>query len=286
MLKKIPSQSSEENINDSEKQVDNKEKMYFENDQIIQIQEVSISDHLKKIKLKGIIEIKEVFDSKNYYFITSALCKGPSLEKYITNGNYNNNNELLLNHFLQIANDLQGLHTERIVHMDLKADNVMFAEKGCKDLIIIDLGTAIYYNEKEPLFKERQQKGTIKNYSYDIADSISKGEVYDSSKYDIWCLGLILYHMYFGEELFPKYNFTNILNAGLSFGNKKKYVKNVLKDRKNFNIKEDSKVKNLNTDDIIYTLLTNILTKEDEKRWTLDNIIKEIKKHLNLKEKK
>ena len=87
--------------------------------------------------------------------------------------------------------------------------------------------------------------------------------------------------MYFGEELFPKHNFANILNAGLSFWNKLKYVKNVLKDRENFDIKQDSKVQKLEDNDIIRTLLTYILTKKDEDRCSLDYIIKEIEKHLN-----
>ena len=34
----------------------------------------------------------------------------------------------------------------------------------------------------------------------------------------------------------------------------------------------------LETNDIIHTLLTNILTKNDEDRWSLDDIIKEIYK--------
>lgn len=82
--------------------------------------------------------------------------------------------------------------------------------------------------------------------------------------------------MYFGKELFPKYNFANILNAGLSFWSSLKYVRNVLKDRENFDIKQDSKVQKLDDKSIIYTLLTNILTKEDKNRCSLDYIIKKI----------
>ena len=273
VLKKIPSQlvSSEKNI---------------ENDNVLQVQEVSISYFLEDKEIEGILKIQAVHEYENYYFIKTQLCKGSSLEKYIAGGNYNNNNKLLLNHFLQIANALKNLHGKMIVHMDLKADNVMFAEKDCKNLIIIDLGTAIWYNKTEKPFVEYQQKGAIRNYSYSIAEAISEGNEYDSSKYDIWCLGLILYHMVFGKELFPKYNFTNMLNVGLSFGNKKKYVKNVLEDRKNFDITKDSNVSKLDKGGILYSLLTNILTREDRSRWDLKKIIEEINKHLNLKEKK
>ena len=45
-------------------------------------------------------------------------------------------------------------------------------------------------------------------------------------------------------------------------------------------------MKTLDHNSIIYTLLTNILTKEDKYRWSLDDIITTIEKHLNLKEKK
>ena len=156
---------------------------------------------------------------------------------------------------------------------------MIFTDENCKKLIIIDLGTARPENEENNEYKEQKEIiGTKRNYSYNIAQSIIDKKGYSGKKYDIWCLGLILYHMYFGKELFPKCSFANILNAGLSFGSNLKYIKNVLKDRKNFDIAQDSKVQKLETNDIIHTLLTNILTKNDEDRWSLDDIIKEIYK--------
>lgn len=164
---------------------------------------------------------------------------------------------------------------------------MIFTDENCEKLIIIDLGTAIVEDDKNELDKEQKEIiGTKRNYSYNIAQSIIDKKGYSGKKYDIWCLGLILYHMYFGKELFPKYSFANILNASLSFGSNLKYIKNVLKDRGNFDITQDSKVQKLENNDIIRTLLTHILTKNDEDRCSLDDIIKEIEKHLNLKEKK
>ena len=256
-------------------------KVNNEND-IQEIKELSISTTLKDKEIEGIQKIESTYNTNNYVFIKSKFYKGPTLDKYIEEQNgYENGNkiELILRHFLQIVIALQNLHNSGYVHLDLKSDNLIFTDKNCKKLIIIDLGTARPENEENNEYKEQKEIiGTKRNYSYNIAQSIIDKKGYSGKKYDIWCLGLILYHMYFGEELFPKYSFTNILNASLSFGSNLKYIKNVLKDRKNFDIAQDSKVQKLETNDIIHTLLTNILTKNDEDRWSLDDIIKEIYK--------
>ena len=254
------------------------------------IKELSISAILKEKKIEGVQKIEEISCTKNYIFIKSKFYKGPTLEKYIEEKKgYEKENkiELVLKDFLQIVKALKKLHKENFVHLDLKSDNLIFTDEDCKELIIIDLGTARPEDENKKTLKEQTEIiGTKRNYSYNVAQSIINKEGYSGKKYDIWCLGLILYHMYFGEELFPKYNFANILNAGLSFWSNLKYVKNVSKDRQNFDITKDSKVQKLGTNDIIHTLLTNILTKDDKYRCSLDYIIKEIEKHLNLKEKK
>ena len=256
-------------------------KVNNEND-IQEIKELSITNTLKDKEIKKKKKIESTYNTNNYVFIKSKFYKGPTLEKYIEKQKgYENENkiELVLKHFLQIVIALKNLHEKNYVHLDLKSDNLIFTDENCKKLIIIDLGTARPENEENNEYKEQKEIiGTKRNYSYNIAQSIIDKKGYSGKKYDIWCLGLILYHMYFGEELFPKCSFANILNAGLSFGSNLKYIENVLKDRKNFDIAQDSKVQKLETNDIIHTLLTNILTKNDEDRWSLDDIIKEIYK--------
>lgn len=249
---------------------------------IPEIKEFIISDTLKDKKIKGIQEIEKTIFSDDYIFIKSKFYKGPTLEKYIEEKKgYEKENKikLVLKDFLQIVTALKNLHELNFVHLDLKSDNLIFTDEDCKELIIIDLGTARTEDENNELLKEQTEiLGTKRNYSYNVAQSIINEKGYSGKKYDIWCLGLILYHMYFGEELFPRYNFANILNAGLSFGSNLKYVENVLKDRENFDITQDSNVKTLDSNSSIYNLLTHILTKEDKYRWSLDDIIKEIEK--------
>ena len=256
-------------------------KVNNEND-IQEIKELSISTTLKDKEIEGIQKIESTYNTNNYVFIKSKFYKGPTLEKYIEKQKgYENENkiELVLKHFLQIVIALKNLHEKNYVHLDLKSDNLIFTDENCKKLIIIDLGTARPENEENNEYKEQKEIiGTKRNYSYNIAQSIIDKKGYSGKKYDIWCLGLILYHMYFGKELFPKYSFANILNASLSFGSNLKYIKNVLKDRGNFDITQDSKVQKLENNDIIHTLLTNILTKNDENRCSLDDIIEEINK--------
>lgn len=258
---------------------------------IPEIKEFIISDTLKNKKIGGIQEIEKTIFSDNYIFIKSKFYKGPTLEKYIEEKKgYEKENkiELVLKDFLQIVKALKNLHEENFVHLDLKSDNLIFTDEKCEKLVIIDLGTARTEDENQKLLKEQTEiLGTKRNYSYNVAQSIINEKGYSGKKYDIWCLGLILYHMYFGEELFPRYNFANILNAGLSFGSNLKYVKNVLEDRENFDITQDSKVQKLENNDIIRTLLTHILTKNDEDRCSLEDIIKKIEKFIHpLKDEK
>ena len=256
-------------------------KVNNEND-IQEIKELSISTTLKDKEIEGIQKIESTYNTNNYVFIKSKFYKGPTLEKYIEEQKgYEKGNkiELVLKHFLQIVTALKNLHELNFVHLDLKSDNLIFTDEKCEKLVIIDLGTARVEDEnKEALKEQKEIIGSKRNFSYNVAQSIINKEGYSGKKYDIWCLGLILYHMYFGKELFPKYSLANILNASLSFGSNLKYIKNVLNDRENFNITQDSNVKTLDHDSIIYTLLTHILTKKDKYRWSLDDIIKEIEK--------
>lgn len=250
-----------------------------------EIQEYIISDTLKKKRIEGIQKIEAVKCSKNYIFIKSKFYQGPTLEKYIEEQKeYETENKikLVLEHFLQIVRALKNLHDSCFVHLDLKSDNCIFTNRDCNTLVIIDLGTARPEKDQNSIYKKQEEIiGSIRNYSYNVAQAIIDKNGYSGKKYDIWCLGLILYHMYFGKELFPKYSFENILNAGFSFRRKLEYIKNVLSDRKNFDINKDSKVKTLGDNKIIKTLLTNILTKEDNERMDLDNIITTIEEYLN-----
>ena len=251
-----------------------------END-IQEEQELSISNKLKDENIEGIQKIEETSFTSNYIFIKSKFYEGPTLENYIEEQKgYENENKkkLILEHFLQIVKNVKKLHEKNYVHLDLKSDNLIFTNNNYNELIIIDLGTARMENNNQDINKKQKEIiGSKRNYSYNVANAIINKKGYSGTKYDIWCLGLILYHMYFGEELFPKYDRTNILNTFLSFGRDLIYIENILKDRTTFDIKKDPKVKNLEKENIIiYTLLINILTKNDEERCSLDNIIEKI----------
>ena len=176
---------------------------------IAKVEEVSISEKIKEMKINKCQEIVNVITAGKYFFIVSKLYKGPTLEEYIDKNQYKNNQNLVLQHFLQIAEALKNLHEQKIIHMDLKSDNVIFEKEDCENLVIIDFGTAMI-PDREGL---KEQKGAIRNYSYNIAKDIIDEKPYNGEKYDIWCLGLILYHMVFGENLFPKYNAANIING-------------------------------------------------------------------------
>ena len=263
--------------------------------------EISISVYLKKIfnkidkkkdVVKNIYKIHEVFNDEDNYYIISDLLEGDTLKKKINSNGYildnKLNKNLVLNDFKIICQAVQFLHDNFIAHMDLKSDNIMFKTKDNKIPYIIDLGTAMMFQNKNKIdknkydYKIKDIKGSKRNYSYNISKAINKNLEYDPKQYDVWCLGLILYNIVFRKELFSQFGFSNIINALFSFNKKKLYIKNVLKDRENFDIKKDPNVSHLaelDSNCIFYDLLTRILTKKDEDRILLQDIIKLIEEY-------
>ena len=82
--------------------------------------------------------------------------------------------------------------------------------------------------------------------------------------------------------LFPEYSWTNIWNAVSTFGIRRKYLGKVFKDRENFDIKNYPEIVSLKTEnETVFELLTKILTKDDDKRASIDGLLQIINDALN-----
>ena len=153
---------------------------------------------LKTLSHPNIVKIYEFFDTPLYYYIVTEYCKKGELFAYIKN-KYNERQLSVL--FYQVFSGLVYLHEKKILHRDLKLENLMISEIE-KDVIteeeyfwikIIDFGTAKIFE------KNRAEKAVIGS-SYYIAPEVLKQRY--NEKCDTWSVGVILYMTLVGAAPF------------------------------------------------------------------------------------
>ena len=146
--------------------------------------EQDISFFLKMTKHQGIVTIYDIYETKNTVYI---------IEEYIKNGNlkdYLVRNELSIEEreaiVLQIAHSISFLHTNFIVHRDLKMENILVdASSSSIQTKIIDFGLSKVFTINENM---GEKYGTLLY----LPPEIVLNNIY-SYKIDIWLFGIITY---------------------------------------------------------------------------------------------
>ena len=144
---------------------------------------------LKTLSHPNIVKIYEFFDTALNYYIVTEYCKKGELFEYINNI-YSERQLAVL--FYQVFSGLCYLHEKKILHRDLKLENLMISdiEKDINTgeeyfwIKIIDFGTAKIFERKK---KEKEIIGS----SYYIAPEVLKKNY--NEKCDTWSVGVILY---------------------------------------------------------------------------------------------
>ena len=155
-------------------------------------------DILRKLSHPNIVKIYEFYISENHYYIITEYCKEGELFSYIKN-KYSERQLAVL--FYQVFSGLWYLHENKILHRDIKLENIMISEKE-KDnstgeelfwVKIIDFGTA-------KLFEKNKKENDVVGSSYYIAPEVLKQNY--NEKCDTWSVGVILYMALVGRAPF------------------------------------------------------------------------------------
>ncbi|KAF9325962.1 hypothetical protein BG006_010567, partial [Podila minutissima] len=166
--------------------------------------EVSIMHTLRCIPHSNIVLMMDFFEDEEYYYVEMALHgAGMDLFDYIELTPYMTEDEIR-SIFRQICEAVYHLHSNKIVHRDIKDENVILDQDG--KIQLIDFGSSAYV-------KEGKEFDTFCGTLDYAAPEVLTGKKYEGRKQDIWALGILLYTLIYKEN--PFYNIDEILSRDL-----------------------------------------------------------------------
>ena len=178
------------------------------------INEISI---LKEVSHPNIVRLDQLKQTKDHYYIVMEYCNGGSLTECLNNYKKLHGKpfteEIVQYLMRQIVDAIKYLHNRKIIHRDLKLDNILVKFNNDMDknqvnmmkaqVKIIDFGFAIHLTSKNMAFSAL---GSPINMDPVILKKLNKrggtnALGYDE-KADIWSLGTICYEMLIGQAVF------------------------------------------------------------------------------------
>ena len=183
---------------------------------------------LKRLFHNNIIRLEELKMTNNHYYIIMEYCNGGSLSdcpKRYKELYHHPFTEQIVQHIMrQVISAVKYMHSQGIIHRDLKLDNILVNFNNVDDfnsinlinsqIKIIDFGFASS-KEDNKLFSTAI--GSPLNMDPLILKKFNNGRVqsndlYYDEKADIWSLGALCYEMLIGNCPFDAYNMEELLS--------------------------------------------------------------------------
>ena len=220
------------------------------------------------VKLDDILIDKDE-DTKKLYLIFKG--NTISLSKMINSDYYHNlnNNDLIKWIIFQISYGLYILHSNKIIHNDIKPSNILIDEVG--SIFISDFGSACFSDEESDSY-------TTYYASPEYLNDFKKRD----EKYDMWGLGVIIIELFIKENKYFNYKKDNsesqlkciLSKFGINGNLEKDEINNLIYSDDNkfeFNIGEiESKIEDKN----VIELIKNLVVLNPKKRFTAEQVLK------------
>ncbi|CAD8108920.1 unnamed protein product [Paramecium sonneborni] len=165
---------------------------------------------LSQLKHPNIVQYYKTFESKRRLYFILSFIDGKTLQEYIDDFNIRFSENECIALIRQLVNVLSYLHSNRIIHRDIKPDNII-VDKNL-NLTLIDFGLSYMTTQQ---ITTHQNCGTL---IYMAPEILMKKEYFKSV--DIWSCGIIQYQLLKNRHPF----WTN--------QNKEKYIKQMFQPQK------------------------------------------------------
>ncbi|CAF1313077.1 unnamed protein product [Adineta ricciae] len=143
---------------------------------------------MQRMSHPNIVQLHEVMETENSYYIVLDLVHGTEFVKYLTKKRQLDENETR-KYIRQIVSAVDHMHRANVVHRDLKLQNFMLDEND--DIVIIDFGLSNCLDEKGFLTTQCGSPAYA-------APEIFAHQEYGPSV-DIWSIGVNMYAMLVGK---------------------------------------------------------------------------------------
>ena len=183
---------------------------------------------LQYLRHPNIVRFEEVKKTKKHYYIVMEYCNGgelsKALEKYIEKYGKPFSEEIVQHLMRQIIDAFKFMHERKIIHRDVKLDNILLnyeTEEDKKNLNlmkaqvkIIDFGFSCKIDKSGLQFTALGSPINMDPIILEKLNASSKKErqLGYNQKADIWSLGTICYEMLIGKSAFDADDMEDLVN--------------------------------------------------------------------------
>lgn len=167
--------------------------------------------NLSKMHHPHIVRVVESFDANNTTYIVMEFIEGGSLDNRIAQkGALSEEESLRL--IRQIGSALAYMHSNRMIHLDMKPANVML--NGKDDAVLIDFGLSKQYDEQGEPESSTKVGGGTPGYAPIEQSAYREGKDFPITM-DVYAMGATLFKMLTGKR--PP-EASDIFNDGFPYG--------------------------------------------------------------------